>query len=147
MKRYDSQHAYDVGYAGEEAVAEILKGKGYQVEAGGNGDCDLTLEGICTVEVKTANASGRTDRKAKRWQFCLFAHPERDKPFAEDLLILRCETTPPTHFVIPGVIVLRGTIKIDITTKDPAKYRGKWAFYRERWDLIDTVLKWCKDRG
>lgn len=140
-----SERAYITGDNGERAVAEILRAGGYHVEAGGEGNCDLTVNYICTVEVKTAKVSGRTDRKAKRWQFSLFGHRERQEPFEEDLLILRCETVPPCHFVIPGVVVPRYLTKIDITTKDPCRYRGKWSFYRERWDLVDTVLKWCRN--
>ena len=140
-----SNHAYELGDHGEQKVAEILRAGGYHVEMGGKGDCDLTINYICTVEVKTAMITSRANRRARRWQFSLFGHRERQKPFEEDLLVLRCEATPPCHFIIPGCIVPRFLTKIDITTQDPHKYRGKWALYRERWDLIDAVLRWRKN--
>ena len=143
--RHDSNHAYELGDHGEQKVAEILRTGGYHVKMGGKGDCDLTINYICTVEVKTAMITGRTDRKVKRWQFSLFGHRESQKPFGEDLLILRCETTPPCHFVIPGCVVPRNLTKIDITNPDPWAYRGKWSLFRERWEFVEVVLDRLED--
>lgn len=145
--KHNPNHAYELGDAGEQAVADILRGRGYHVEADSVGTADMVINCVCTTEVKTAKVTGRTDRKAKRWQFSLFGHRESQRPFEEDLLILRCETTPPCHFVIPGRVVPRHLTKIDITTEDPHRYRGKWSPYRERWDLVDTALRKELDNG
>jgi hypothetical protein len=131
--------AFEVGNEGEEAVANLFRKRGWDVEPGPVGGADLIIEGLVTVEVKTANPTGRVDRKAMRYQFCPFSHPEDQKPFEE-------------HFVIPGCMVNHRRTKIDITRQNARFYRGQWAVFREAWQLVDLViagLLWldavCKD--
>lgn len=135
-----SEKSFEVGDAGEEAVAHILWERGYLVEYGPAGGPDLIIEGLVTVEVKTANLSGRTDRNAKRWQFSLTKLDGQHKPFEEDLLILRCLTDKPCHFVIPGILVQKGLVKIDITHPLPSIYQGKWSLFWEAWKVVDMVF-------
>lgn len=134
-----SERAFIVGENGERAVADILIDRGYRVKHDPLEDWDLLVDDFLTIEVKTAHRSGRTDKPQKRWQFCLYAHPERQKPVNEDLLILRCESNPPCHFIIPMLLVPAELTKIDITSPDPWQYRGKWSLFRERWDMVDML--------
>lgn len=134
-----SERNFITGDQGEQAVAEILRERGYRVEPGPPGGCDLILDSFLTIEVKTANLSGRTDRNAKRWQFSLTKCDGQHKPFEEDVLILRCLTDDPCHFVIPGVVVPKALVKIDITNPLPFHYQGKWAAFYERWEVVDLV--------
>lgn len=137
-----SERSFITGDQGEQAVAEILRERGYRVEPGPPGGCDLILDSFLTVEVKTANPSGRTDRNAKRWQFSLTTLDGQHKPFEEDALILRCLTDKPCHFVIPGVMISKTLVKIDITNPRPSRYQGKWAVFYEMWKMVDMVYAW-----
>jgi hypothetical protein len=85
-----STHAYVTGDNGELAVAKLLMDRGYRVKHAPLEDWDLLIDDFLTIEVKTAHQSGRTDKPNKRWQFCLYAHKDRQKSISEDLLILRC---------------------------------------------------------
>jgi len=135
-----STAAFETGENGEQAVKELLQKRGWDVISGDPGGPDLIVEGNVTVEVKTANLSGRTDQSGFRWQFSLISHLDHQKPFDEDLLILRCLSDPPQHFIIPGCLVHYKLTKIDITYKNPQKYHGRWAEFREAWELGDLVI-------
>jgi hypothetical protein len=124
-----------------------LISRGYRVKHDPLTDWDLLIDDFLTIEVKTATLSGRTDKLAKRWQFCLYAHPARQKPVTEDVLILRCESETPCHFIIPMALVSPRLTKIDITSSNPWKYRGMWATFRERWDMVDMVHAYILRRG
>lgn len=134
-----SEQACITGENGERAVAELLTDRGYRVEHDPMQDWDLLIDSFLTVEVKTAHRSGRTDKPQKRWQFCLYAHPARQKPIDEDLLILRCESEPPCHFIIPMFLVPDKLTKIDITSLDPWAYRGRWSLFRGRWEFVSMI--------
>lgn len=137
-----SDHNFMAGIAGEEAVAEILLKRGYKVDFGPPGGCDLILDDFLTVEVKTANLSDRVDSNSPRWQFSMTKMDGQHSPFEEDVLILRCLSEPPYHFVIPGELVNPQLQKIDITREDPRRYRGRWHQFGERWILVDMVYAW-----
>ena len=138
--------AIETGENGEQAVAGLLVEKGYHVIQDPLQDWDLLISESLTIEVKTAHLSKRIDRLAKRWQFCLYSHPERQQPVNEHLLILRCESNPPCHFIIPMVFVPKRLTKIDITSPDPWKYEGRWLIFRERWGLVKKLLEYHNRR-
>lgn len=143
-----SERNFIIGDSGEQAVADLLRERGYEVQMGEPGGPDLILDGFLTVEVKTANLSGRIDCNAKRWQFSLTKMDGQHKPFEEDVLILRCLSNPPCHFVIPGIVVPKTLVKLDITHPNPFLYRGKWSAFYEKWEFVDMVhayyLYWGK---
>lgn len=134
-----SDKSFITGDLGEEAVADILTERGYRVTFGPPGEYDLLIDDFLTVEVKTANLSGRTDSHNKRWQFSLTKLDGQHKPLTKAILILRCLTVPPCHFVIPGIVVPENLVKIDITHPSPSCYQGKWAAFYERWEMVDMV--------
>lgn len=134
-----SERAIVTGENGEQAVAKLLRDRGYRVELDPLEDWDLLIDGFLTVEVKTAHQSGRTDKPNKRWQFCLYSHKDRQQPVNEDLLILRCESDPPCHFIIPALLLPANLTKIDITSPDPWRYVGKWSHFRERWGFVGMI--------
>jgi len=134
-----SERAIVTGENGEKAVAELLRARGYRVDTDPLEDWDLLIDSFLTVEVKTARKSGRTDKPCKRWQFCLYAHKDRQNPVNEDLLILRCESKPPCHFIIPTFLVPDKLTKIDITSPNPWQYKGKWSLFREQWQIVDMM--------
>ncbi len=143
-----SEQNFVTGDLGEEAVANILRARGYQVELGPPGGCDLILDNFLTVEVKTANLSGRTDSDSKRWQFSLTKLDGQHKPFGEDVLILRCLTDTPCHFVIPGIVVPKSLVKLDITNPCPFSYQGKWSVFFGAWVMVDMMYAYhCWWRG
>jgi hypothetical protein len=140
-----SKRAIITGENGEKAVKRILVADGWDVTRDHFQDWDLCIEGVLTVEVKTAYLSGRTDSPCRRWQFCLYAHKDRQQPVNEDLLVLRCEYDPPCHFVIPTFVIPPGLTKIDITNPNPWEYRGKWSLFRERWEFVGLLLPDTRD--
>jgi hypothetical protein len=142
-----SEKAVVTGENGERAVAKLLRARGYRVDLDPLEDWDLLLDSFLTVEVKTAHKSGRTDTPQKRWQFCLYAHKDRQQPVNEDVLVLRCESEPPCHFIIPMLLVPPNLTKIDITSPDPWQYRGKWSSFRGRWEFVDMVMAYIIRHG
>lgn len=141
------EKGFVTGDLGEQAVAEILLERGYKTDFGPPGGPDLILDSFLTVEVKTANLSGRTDKDAKRWQFSLTKMDGQHKPFEEDVLVLRCLTDSPCHFVIPGIVVPKTLVKIDITNPLPFHYQGKWAAFYDCWEMVDMVHAWLLNWG
>lgn len=142
-----SEKNFVTGDKGEQAVAEILRERGYQVDPGSPGGCDLILDDFLTVEVKTANPSRYVNRIVKRWQFSLTKTDGQHKPFNEDVLILRCLTDDPCHFVIPGIVVPRALTKIDITNPRPFHYQGKWSAFYETWEMVDLMFAYVSYFG
>lgn len=136
-----SERAIVVGENGEKAVKTELEKRGYPVEFGPYGEEDLIIDDLLTIEVKTAYPTKAQGGRSKRWQFCLYAHPQRQKPVDEDLLILRCECDPPVHFIIPRFLLPSKLTKIDITSLDPNLYRGKWSAFREQWGLVGVMWR------
>lgn len=137
-----SEKSFITGDQGEQAVAEILRARGYKVTPGPPGGCDLIVDDFLTIEVKTANLTNRTDRNARRWQFSLTKLDGQHKPFTEDVLILRCLTDTPCHFVIPGLVVPKSLVKLDITNPYPFSYQGKWSAFFGAWEMVDLVYAW-----
>lgn len=134
-----SERAIITGENGERAVADLLRERGYRVDLDLLKDWDLLIDSFLTVEVKTAHKSSRTDKPCKRWQFCLYAHKDCQRPVDEDVLILRCESDPPCHFVIPVFLVPPKLTKIDITNPNPWVYSGKWSLFREQWKVVEMI--------
>lgn len=129
-----------LGYAGEQAVKEILEMRGWKVELGPIGGVDLIVEGQVTVEVKTARLSKRVDNRNAHWQFCIWKDDDEHSPFDEDLLILCCWDEKPCYFVIPGCLVSHHMKKLDITRRKPKLYNGRWSKFREAWELGDYII-------
>jgi len=133
----------EFGKKGELWAAEELRRRGYVVEwIGGNSDYDLLLGGCARVEVKSAMLT-RDLRRGYRWQFSLRRH---GLLVDEDVLFLLCweglEDGPPIAiFVIPGSAVDARLTKIEITSRDPRTYRGRWARYRGDWGQVRRVVE------
>ena len=128
------------GRIGERWVVQQLRQRGYVAEwISKSSDYDILLEGIARVEVKSAFVSPGSNG-GKRWQFSLRRH---GLVVDEDLLFLLCyddlDEAPIGVFIIPGKEI--GMIsKIDITHRDPYKYRGKWSHWRDAWlEVLRTV--------
>lgn len=118
------------GKLGEEWVARELRRRGYAVQLiGESSNYDILLEGVARVEVKSAFLSTRRGGQG-RWQFSL---RRRECDVDEDLLFLLCyedlgedlDGDPEVVFVIPGDALPADLTKIDITSEDPRRYRGK----------------------
>jgi len=140
----------EFGRAGEKWAAQELRRRGFDVELiGANSDFDLLVEGRVRGEVKAAVCSRGARGSGWRWQFSLRRH---GLLVDEDVLFLLCygedlDGSPLATFVIPGD-VLPGTLsKIDITSLDPATYRGAWARYREDWNQVANVLEHVPECG
>ena len=131
------------GRVGEQWVIEQLRQRGYTVEwIGDNSDYDLLLEGQARAEVKSAFLTSGSRGNKGRWQFSLRRH---GLAVDEDLLFLLCfqdlETPPLAVFIIPGRALGPTLSKIDVTSADPTRYRGKWAQYRGDWSQVEGVIE------
>lgn len=129
------------GEMGERWVAEKLRERGYVVEwIGGRSEYDLLIEGIVRAEVKSATLS-HDEERGYRWQFSLRRH---GLLVDEDVLFLLCwedmEGGPLATFVVPGGAVYERLCKVDVTSRDPREYRGRWARYREDWGQVGRVV-------
>lgn len=142
------ERAYQLGDEGEKAVRTLLQLRGWDVQPGKANGVDLVVENFVTVEVKTARPSKRTDKKATRWQFCLWRDAPGRKPLEENILILRCLSEPPCHFIIPGWLIPEGQKRLDIGAINPHTYKGKYSLFREAWGLCDCLIAgflWLRD--
>lgn len=129
------------GKMGEAWVARELRRRGYAVELiGESSDYAILLEGVARVEVKSALLSNGRGRRV-RWQFSL---RRRGNDVDEDLLFLLCykdlDSDPVAVFVIPGRALSAKLSKIDVTSRDPRRYRGKWARFRDAWLEVQRVV-------
>lgn len=125
----------DLGMMGEQFVAGIMVTKGIPVRAGG--PADLVIHGDTPVEIKMARLRPYKAGRQPGYQFCV--EREGRSGLAAPILILICwrEGDTPVFFVIPESQV-NGVKRITITSEDPFSYSGKWAAWRNRWDLLST---------
>jgi len=94
-------------------------------------------------EVKSAfvthkRVAGRYDGWG--WQFSL---RRNGKAVDEDLLFLVCYEDvgkPLATFIIPGDALDSRLSKIDITARDPRRYRGRWSIYCNDWSGVERVV-------
>ena len=131
-------HARGVG--GELAVKRILESKGYEVKRNHPHGPDLVVEGRVSVEVKT---SGWCESRSYNGGYYSFNTKWGGNPksrYDGYVLVLRCLSTPPVHFVIPRYAVLEGQQGIKICTQNAREHKGKWHEFRECWSWIDAAL-------
>lgn len=139
MSRADMEQ---VGKIGERWVVESLRRRGYTAEwVGGSSDYDVLVEGVVRAEVKSAQL-GRYKGRCHRWQFSLRRH---GLDVDEELVFLLCyddlDESPIATFIIPGSMLLRRLTKIDITSRDPREYRGRWQEYLGAWEVVERVVR------
>jgi hypothetical protein len=129
------------GRLGERFVVEQLRRRGFTAELiGESSDYDILLEGRAKVEVKSAFLTEQ-HRGRGRYQFSLRRHGAE---IDEDILFLLCyedvEAAPIAVFVIPGHALPATLSKIDITSRNPRQYMGKWAPYLGAWDVVRRTV-------
>jgi len=130
------------GAHGERRAKTILERCGYSVEwYGGTNGFDLLINESVTLDVKAATRGGPGGRRGYTWQFSLNRF---NTHYREAIVLLLCfddpaDDEPIAVFMIPGKETwdLR---KINITSKDPRTYRGKWARYRGDWSALDKAI-------
>jgi hypothetical protein len=133
----------EFGAHGERRAKAILEQHGYSVEYyGGSNGFDFVVNERVTLDVKTATCGGPGGRRGYTWQFSLSKH---NVHYQEDIVLLLCfddpgDDDPIAVFVIPGKETwdLR---KINITSRDPRDYKGKWARYRDDWSALDKAIQ------
>jgi len=133
----DNNLRYQTACIAERVIVDRLLALGYTVTKNGhNSRSDLLVNGCLTVEVKGALRTRQTHSNG-RYQFNLHNHA--------DLYILVCLTNPIVSFVIPGC-ELATLSHVSIYSKDPHRYTGKWAVYREAWILLHRIIQLCQTR-
>jgi hypothetical protein len=131
------------GEHGEKVANRLLEERGFSCEVyGGTAGFDLLVDERVTVDVKAATCGGPGGRRGYSWQFNLKRHNIRE---VEGALLLLCfadpeDDDPIAEFVIPGgeTAMLR---KINITSKDPRTYSGKWSQYRAAWHVLNDLVE------
>ena len=142
MSKSANRHACNrFGAHGEWRAQAILEQRGYSVEHyGGSNGFDLLVNERATVDVKAALLGGPGGRRGYTWQFSL----AKGAHYQEHIVLLLCfddptDDEPIALFIIPGRETwhLR---KINITSRDPRTYGGKWARYRGDWGALDEAI-------
>lgn len=105
-------------------------------------DIDIVVNGLLRVEVKTARVKmhqAKPGQWRRRWQFDLSRLPN---PNHEDYVVIcLADTGEFTPYVIPSALLHpMGRRHLQLTSH-PEKYNGWAAAYRNRWDLITTLLE------
>ena len=125
---------YDVGMWGEELVAQRLSNAG-EVELGA-GPADLTFEGV-PVEVKTARLGWPRGRQRKPgFQFCLHRDGRDGVEAPVVVFVLAGESIE--FFIVPAEEI--GAAKKAVIPAEVDGYTGKYAPYRDRWDVLAAYV-------
>lgn len=123
----------ELGAWGEDLVLAMFREAGIEAQRGG--PADLVIEGCIPVEVKTAKPSRYNGRRLG-FQFCL----ERDghTSLKGKAVVLVCvEDEQAEFFIIPADAVgQRRKLGVGV---DVAQYKGRWAAFRDRWEVIAEV--------
>lgn len=133
--------AFDYGRLGENEFFDKLMSRYGESEitliGGATNDTDIKMRRggkTVNIEVKQSRCT-KIDEEYRAFQFYLFGNG-RSKPVDDDVIALGCDTGEATiWFIIPAKLV-RGKKKIAIANVDD----NKWSDYRERWDVIETLL-------
>ena len=121
-----------IQHLAEDHAIWMLENIGYHVYLNGHNErFDLIVNGTLRVEVKGALWTSSSTRQG-RYQFNTRQHP--------DVYILHCLPVPGADFIIPGREIGSRT-NIAIWSHDPTQYKGQWAKYLNRWDLIESELE------
>jgi len=101
-------------------------------------NCDLKV-GTLPIEVKFARPTVRAGRQQKRWQFYL--SPTSQQMTGEWVAILVAQDLDRKKypFIVPGSMFKTRT-HVQLTSH-PTQYRGWLAKFRNRWDVIDYIIK------
>ena len=101
---------------------------------------DLTIWDAMQVECKTARLNSYRSNGDKGYQFCIEKKNSQTIGEAAFLILLCLVPDEPfayhPAFVIPASI-LNGIRKICIPNQDPVAYKGKWAEFYEKWDMLN----------
>lgn len=121
----------ELGRLGELYCADTAARLGAVVSKGK--PADLIINGT-PVEVKTARLSHYRRERRKGYQFCL--HRQKRHGVRAPFVVCLCwgENVDPAAYVIPTE-EFNGHRKITIPN-DPGKYKGRWAKWCDRWELI-----------
>jgi len=137
---------------GELWVVERLRRQGWMVEwVGPSSDYDILVEGCCRVEVKSAFVTHR--KRKERWDGWAWQFSLRRNGLLvdEDLLVLLCYERlyepPVSVFVVPGCALDAEICKIDITSRDPGRYTGRWSVFRDSWDGVELAVDIARGGG
>lgn len=126
--------------AGIQAAKEILESRGWTVEEKPGEEYDLLIQEMVTVKVLAANSHKPKCKRNIWWQFRLIEDGEKCHKFGPDLLIVICWGEEQCFFVIPGCVVSYRLETVDITRRNPGLYNGKYAEFREAWELGDYII-------
>lgn len=130
------------GRHGECRAKAILERRGYTVAGhGGTNGFDFLVNKRATLDVKAATIGGPGGRRGYTWQASLARH---NTHFAETIVIVLCfdqrdDDEPITVFIIPGELT-KHLRKLNITSRNPLDYGGKWACYRDNWTALDEAI-------
>ena len=137
----------DLGAWGEFLVARHLRPLGH-IEPAHHADVRLVIEALGSaveLEVKTARLSAYNGQ-TPGYQFCLTRKtPTRVKTTPKAPLVILicapegCHGDPAGVFVIPAEKI-RHLSKVGLP-HDLSNYAGRYARYRDRWDLIANYLE------
>lgn len=122
----------------ERRVIQKIEALGLQCNrTTNNAPWDVWVEGA-RVEIKAARWSDHQNGGG-RYQAAIRNHQA-------DVLVLVAVNGSDHFFVIP-VREIEGLRSLAITSYDVSEYEGKWAVYRDRWDLLIEAVESARARG
>ncbi len=123
----------ELGAWGEALIVEMFRQVGIEAQRGG--PADLLIEGGIALEVKTAKPS-KYDGKHSGFQFCIDRAGHTSLKAAAVILVCVGDAGPE-FFIIPAREVgNRRKLGVGV---DLAEYKGRWAAFRDKWDVIAEV--------
>jgi hypothetical protein len=122
-----------LGAWGEDLVLAMFHQAGIVAQRGG--PADLVIEGGIALEVKTAKPSRYNGRQAG-FQFCIEKAGHASLKAAAVVLV--CVGDGATEFFIIPAREVGNRRKLGVGV-DLAEYKGRWAAFRNKWELLAEV--------
>lgn len=119
-----------LGAWGEDLVLAMFHQAGIEAQRGG--PADLLIEGGIALEVKTAKPS-RYDGRRLGFQFCIDRAGHTSLKAAAVVLV--CVGDAGIEFFIIPAREVGNRRKLGVGV-DVAEYKGRWAAFRNRWEII-----------
>ena len=117
------------GRSVEVLAAELLRDRGHQVAMTGHQDHHDLWVGGARVEVKSS-----------RWDGARFQFNLRRSRADVYLLATVADDVVLDWYVVPSEAI-EGRRHVAIWNADPDAYHGRWASYRDAWELVDEAVR------
>lgn len=141
-----SAYALEMGERGEQAVADILSGKGFKVIRNSPPGPDLIVGNGIAVEVKTRSWVSKSKGEEPYCVINLETFQRYRVLFSKLFLVIRLLSDPPCHLVIPAKDIPDTVKNISISGYSEQEPIGDWSKCREAWEPLERAII-ARERG